>query len=107
MINRLFTTLKCSGALTIMLFVVRVYPANSTEYVFSAPPEVDNEVVEIPEQSEDYPFYECDDEISDSEAKEEREDKETKIDSHDCEEMVENGNKQNKMNSRNQAKSYK
>ncbi|MCC0176407.1 hypothetical protein I4641_05375 [Waterburya agarophytonicola K14] len=101
MINRLFTTLKCSGTLTIVLFAVRAFPANSTEYVFSAPPEVDNEVIEIREQAEDYPFYECDREISDPEAKEKSEDTEAEIDSHDCDDLLENEYKQDKLSSRN------
>ncbi len=85
MINRLFITLKNSGTIAVMMFVATL-PANSTEYVFSAPPEVDNEIVEeIPTQEADYPFYECEAETSQKdESQLEDEDSNTKIDSHDC-----------------------
>ena len=58
-----------------LLFAIKVR-ANPTEYVFIAPPEVDNEV-EIPASETDYPLYECSPEADDS-------DEETALDSHDC-----------------------
>lgn len=66
--------------------------ANATEYVFSAPPEVGTETVEIPTQETDYPFYECEGEVSDNEAEESDQ---NEIDSHacdciDCGEMTQN-----------------
>lgn len=51
--------------------------ANSTEYIFTAPPEVDYELEEIPASETDYPLYECDASPSDSTT-------ETPLDAHDC-----------------------
>ena len=86
MIDRLSTTLKCFGAIAIAILIVRVDRADSTEYVFSAPPEVDNEVVEeIPAKEGDYPLYECNIETSETgETEIVDDDNNTKIDSHDC-----------------------
>ena len=78
MINKLFVILKYSGIITITFLNVRTIRADTTEYVFSAPPEVDNEVVEeIPEQETEYPFYECEKEA-------ENKTEEGLRDSHDC-----------------------
>ena len=86
MINLLFTALKCSGAIAIIILAVKADRAGSTEYVFSAPPEVDNDVVEeIPTKDGDYPLYECNIETSETgESETVDDDNNTKIDSHDC-----------------------
>lgn len=118
MINQLFITLKYSSAISyatlriaITMFVAMATPANSTEYVFSAPPEVDNEIVEeIPTQEADYPFYECGVETSEKDQSPlEDEDSNAKIDSHDCdcidcEESIQESEAKEKSSSRNQQK---
>lgn len=76
MVDKLFPTLKYSGIIAIALLTANMVQANPTEYVFSAPPEIDNELVEIPTSETDYPLYECNNE---------HEQTETAIDSHDCE----------------------
>ena len=83
MINKLLIILKCSGVFAITMFMVKTSFADTTEYVFSAPPEVDNNVVEeIPAQETDYPLYECDRDLETENANDE--DSNGKIDSHDC-----------------------
>lgn len=97
MIYKLLTALKYSGAIVTLIAIAFPVRVNSTEYVFSAPPEVGEETVEIPIQETDYPFYECDREISEAEAESIPEESEqNKIDSHncdceDCGEMTQNG----------------
>ena len=78
MINQLFATLKYSGAIAISILNIQISKVNATEYVFSAPPEVDKEIVEIPTQEEDYPFYECESASASTSENELR-------DSHNCE----------------------
>ena len=75
---KLFTALQCSGATLIAFLTAKTVQANPTEYVFSAPPEIDNELVEIPQSETDYPFYECSQEFKNQET-------EAAMDSHDCE----------------------
>lgn len=96
---------KCSGALALLLLVT-INPglANSTEYVFSAPPEVDNELADIPQSKTDYPLYECNTEQIRAEEKAQAEEtvsaEEKVIDSHncecvDCENATQNNSEQN------------
>lgn len=83
--DKLFTALKYSGTMTVSILIVQANQAKATEYVFSAPPEVDNNIVEeIPAQEADYPFYDCDTQALKQEEAEVTEDDDTKIDSHDC-----------------------
>ena len=81
--------LKCSGALALMLVTANAGLTNSTEYVFSAPPEVDNELADIPTSETDYPLYECNTEQIPAEEKAQAEEtvsaEEKVIDSHNCE----------------------
>ena len=86
MIDLLFTALKYSGAVTLIFLTIKVDRANSKEYVFSAPPEIDNNIVEeIPAKEGDYPLYECNIETSEKDAVEAtEEDDNAKIDSHNC-----------------------
>lgn len=78
MINKLLGTLKYFGAIALTFLNIRIVLADTTEYVFSAPPEVDKEIVEeIPAQETDYPFYECEKEAENQTEKGLR-------DSHDC-----------------------
>ena len=79
MIN-LLSAFKYFGTIAIILFTAGAVSAN-TEYVFSAPPEVGSEEIEIPKKETDYPLYECNREVPQLEAAE----GETKIDSHNCE----------------------
>ena len=109
MLDRLSTTLKCFGAIAIAILIARSARANSTEYVFSAPPEVDNNVVEeIPTKEGDYPLYECNIETSEKgETEILDDDNNTKIDSHDCDciDCVEEPEEpQTKLSSRNRQK---
>lgn len=77
MINQLFATLKYTGAIAIALLNISIIRVNATEYVFSAPPEVDKQMKEIPTQEEEYPLYECESESTGHGENELR-------DSHDC-----------------------
>jgi len=109
MTNQLFNTFKRSLAIAILLFTARMISVNATEYVFSAPPEVDNGIAEeIPTQEEDYPFIECDEKISEqseveTETETETKDSNDKIDSHDCGE-VSYEEEQEKINTRSNQK---
>lgn len=47
----------------------------ATEYVFTAPPEVDRQLEEIPASETEYPLYECNSET---------ENKDEALDSHNC-----------------------
>ena len=47
----------------------------ATEYVFTAPPEVDRQLEEIPASETEYPLYECNSESAD---------KDEALDSHNC-----------------------
>ena len=66
------TALRSSTAIAIVLLLTNISESLATEYVFTAPPEVDREVVEIAPSQEEYPLYECDSESDDA------------LDSHDC-----------------------
>ena len=86
MINKLFiTALKYSGTIASILFMSGATFVNATEYVFSSPSEVDDKMLEIPAQEEDYPFYECDFENSEKEEPETAtSDENYQIYSHNC-----------------------
>ena len=113
MINKLPAALKYSGTMAVILMTVIANQANSTEYVFSAPPEVDNNIVEeIPAQEADYPFYDCNTETSEHETTEVNEENDNRIDSHncdciDCEEATSEEQKHSKVTSRNKQKNKK
>ena len=99
MVHKLLAVfLKCSGALALTLVTVNPGLTNSTEYVFSAPPEVDNELADIPTSETDYPLYECNNQQVPTEEKAQAE--ENVIDSHncecvDCENATQNNSEQN------------
>ncbi|MEL6437763.1 MAG: hypothetical protein AAFQ80_00710 [Cyanobacteria bacterium J06621_8] len=76
MVNQLFTTLKSSCAIAITLLLNQQLYCSATEYVFTAPPEVGQEVVEIPVRETEYPLYECD--------VESKTPSETSMDVHEC-----------------------
>ena len=94
MVYKLFVTLIGSMAIAIAPWSINRVRANPTEYVFSAPPEVDPELVEIPVSETDYPLYECNSELSDAET-------ETALDSHDCEDLAEDPESDSKITSQN------
>jgi hypothetical protein len=49
-----------SSAIAITLLLTNTLAASATEYVFTAPPEVNRQIVEIPPARDtDYPLYEC------------------------------------------------
>jgi len=72
MVYKLGTALGSSIAIAIFLLLTNTDAGSSTEYVFTAPPEVDRSVVEIPKRETEYPLYECEQESEDA------------LDSHDC-----------------------
>lgn len=72
MVYKLCTALGSSTAIAIVLLLINTFKSSATEYVFTAPPEVDREVVEIPKSEKEYPLYECVSESDDA------------LDSHDC-----------------------
>ena len=78
MMNQLFINLKYAVPIAIIALAPGLVTANSTEYVFSAPSEVNSEIQEIPENETDYPFHECSqEEVTEPTS-------ETPIDSHNC-----------------------
>ena len=76
MVNKLFNAGKSYGAIAIVFLLTNAGDCFATEYVFTAPPEVDREIVEIPASDTDYPLYECSNETSSEEN--------DVLDSHDC-----------------------
>ena len=94
-----FATFLSSMAIAVILGSF-VGEANSTEYIFTAPPEVDHDLVEIPASETDYPLYECDSPSSDSET-------EQALDSHncncvECEDVVRDSESENHQTSQNE-----
>lgn len=77
MVYKLFVTLIGSMAISITPWSLDRVRANPTEYIFTAPPEIDRELVEIPASETEYPLYECKTASSDA-------DTEAALDSHDC-----------------------
>ena len=98
MVNQLFTTIKSSCAIAITLLLSSKLQSSATEYVFTAPPEIGQEVLEIPASETEYPLYECDTETeTESEAP---------LDSHecsciDCEERTQDDESDEKLTSKN------
>ena len=70
---KMFATLTRFGAVALSLLFTSRVSSLPTEYVFTAPPEVDLELEEIPTQ-EEYPLYECNSELPEDEL----------FDSHNC-----------------------
>ena len=92
MVYKLFVSLIGSMAIAINPWSMNRVRANPTEYIFSAPPEVDSELIEIPVSETDYPLYECNSESSDAET-------ETALDSHNCEDLAEDTESDSKITS--------
>ena len=83
---KLFAILTRFGVVALSLLFTNKVSSLPTEYVFTAPPEVDLELEEIPTQ-EEYPLYECNSELEDE-----------VFDSHncgciDCEDLAEESEK--------------
>lgn len=76
MVYRLFHLGKKLGAIIVSLFLINTLDCDATEYVFTAPPEVDRKMQEIPESESEYPLYECDNESATAEN--------DVLDVHDC-----------------------
>ena len=76
MVYKLFNIGKKAGAIAIVFLLTNILDCSSTEYVFTAPPEVDRKIQEIPKSESEYPLYECNEE---SETEEN-----DVLDSHDC-----------------------
>jgi len=72
MVHKLCNVLSRTGAIAIIFLFVNTLESLATEYVFTAPPEVEREVEEIPRSEEEYPLYECYSTEDDA------------LDSHDC-----------------------
>jgi hypothetical protein len=80
--------LRLGFAIAIIFLSTKTLDASSTEYVFTAPPEVNRQIVEIPPSETEYPLYECNSEVA---AKSETATKATEateaknaLDVHDC-----------------------
>ena len=76
MVNQLFNTIKSSSAIALALLLGNQLHCSATEYVFTAPPEVGQEVLEIPASETEYPLYECDGDRETESG--------TPLDSHNC-----------------------
>lgn len=85
MVYKLFNLGKNSGAIgcslrlaiaIFLLLTTNTLASSSTEYVFTAPPEVDRQLVKkIPARDTEYPLHECEAETVESE---------DAVDSHTC-----------------------
>ena len=62
MVHQLFATVRSSLAIATFLLLTNKGQCLSSEYIFTAPPEVDREVLEIPASETEYPLYECESE---------------------------------------------
>jgi len=76
MVYQLFATLKNSLAIAIALLLTSKVQCLASEYIFTAPPEVDHQLLEAPSRETEYPLYEC---AAETEAEEE-----TALDAHNC-----------------------
>jgi len=76
MFDKLITTFQRSGTIAIALVIANGISADSQEYVYSAPPEVDYELVDIPNSNTEYPLYECN--------QESEQHQQANMDPHDC-----------------------
>lgn len=77
MFHQLFTTFKSSSAIALILLLTSKVQCLASEYIFTAPPEVGHELLEIPSSETEYPLYECE-LAAETES-------ETALDPHDCE----------------------
>jgi len=59
MVYQLFATLKNSLAIAIALLLTSKVQCLASEYIFTAPPEVDHQLLEAPSRETEYPLYEC------------------------------------------------
>jgi len=59
MVYKLLNIGKHGGAIAVIFLSTKTLSASSTEYVFTAPPEVNRQIVEVPPSDTDYPLYEC------------------------------------------------
>lgn len=103
MFDKLITTFQRSGTIAIALLIANAVQANSQEYVYSAPPEVDYELTEIPNSDTEYPLYECNQES-------EQQNQES-IDSHgcdcvDCENVGQNSDENEQLTSKNNSNKH-
>lgn len=76
MAYQLFATFKKTSALAIVILLSNSINCWGTEYVFTAPPEIGQDTVEVPPSDREYPLYEC--------ATEAEADETNKLDSHEC-----------------------
>ena len=100
MFDKLITTFQRSGTIAIALLIANAVSANSQEYVYSSPPEVDYELVEIPSSDTEYPMYECNQESEKQSP--------NNIDSHncdcvDCDGVSQDSEKQEQLTSRSRS----
>ena len=72
---KLFATAISSIAIAIVTWSQNLAEVGAQEYVFTAPPEVNRQLEEIPASEDEYPLYECDSESTDSDEA---------LESHDC-----------------------
>ena len=98
MVNQLSTTIKSSMAIATVLLLSNQLYCSATEYVFTAPPEVGQEALEIPASETEYPLYECDPDRETESA--------TLLDSHgcsciDCEELTQDEEVDEQLTSKN------
>ena len=75
MVYKLFATAIGTIAIFIVPWSNNSIEVRAQEYVFTAPPEVDRQMEEIPASESEYPLYECDSEDSDNDEA---------LESHDC-----------------------
>lgn len=59
MVYQLLNIFKNTGVCAVILISTASPGMTSTEYVFTAPPEVNRKIVEIPSSNTDYPLYQC------------------------------------------------
>ena len=72
---KLFATAISSIAIAIVTWSHNLAEVGAQEYVFTAPPEVDRQLEEVPASESEYPLYECNSESTDNDEA---------LESHDC-----------------------
>ena len=84
MVYRLFTKLISLGAIALLLIYKVSGSLAAEEYVFTAPPETNQQTEEIPASNTEYPLYECDVASKAESESESAANSETALDPHDC-----------------------
>jgi hypothetical protein len=85
MVYQLLHIGKPVGAIAIVFLSTVNLGASSKEYIFTAPPEINRQIVKTPPSKTDYPFYECNSEtVAKPEKATEATEANQALEIHDC-----------------------